>query len=111
MAAVTRARPLARCPCASAPRSRRRPRRWKQTARASALRASPLFNSAVACRRSEGLRSPSRVWRGPPRRAHTRRWGGGAGEEGGGGGGGGGGTGGGGRPRGGGGAGGGEGNP
>ena len=46
------------CCCASAPRSRRRPRRWKQTARASALRASPLFSSAVACRRSCGHLQP-----------------------------------------------------
>src|SRR3954466_7580815 len=61
MAAVTKARPLARCCWASAVRSRRRPSRWKHTARASALRLSPLFSSAVACRLSEGCSSQSRV--------------------------------------------------
>src|SRR3954453_23634967 len=35
--------------------------RWKHTARASALRLSPLFSSAVACRLSEGCSSQSRV--------------------------------------------------
>ena len=45
----------------SAVRSRSRPSRWKHTARASALRASPLFSSAVACRRSAGCSSQSRV--------------------------------------------------
>ena len=43
MAAVMRASPLARYCRAATARSRKRPRRWKQTARASALRASPLF--------------------------------------------------------------------
>jgi hypothetical protein len=38
---------LIRYCCASIARSRKRPRRWKQTARTRALRASPLFNSAV----------------------------------------------------------------
>src|ERR1700738_4412109 len=52
IAAVTRASPLARYCCASTARSRNRPRRWKQTARARALRASPLLSSTVACRRS-----------------------------------------------------------
>ena len=61
MAAVTRARPLARCCWAWAVRSCSRPRRWKHTARARALRDSPLFSSAVACRRSRGRSSQSRT--------------------------------------------------
>src|SRR3954463_7063466 len=51
---VTKAKPPARCCWAWAVRSRRRQSRWKHTARASALRLSPLFSSAVACRPSEG---------------------------------------------------------
>ena len=46
IAAVTRASPLARYCCASTARSRNRPRRWKQTARARAFRASPLLSYA-----------------------------------------------------------------
>lgn len=44
MAATTRLRPLARCCRLSKVRSRSRPRRWKHTARARALRDSPLFS-------------------------------------------------------------------
>jgi hypothetical protein len=36
---------LARCCCSSAVRSRKRPRRWKHTARESAFRLSPLFQT------------------------------------------------------------------
>ena len=58
MAATTRARPLARCFCASRLRSRMRPSRWKHTARCRAFLASPLLSSAEAWRRSAGSLQP-----------------------------------------------------
>src|SRR3954449_8256233 len=73
MAAVTRARPLARCCWAWAVRSCSRPRRWKHTARHSALRLSPLFSSAVACRRSWGRSSQLYVTWNLSRSAVARR--------------------------------------
>src|SRR3546814_4885050 len=54
IAAVTRLRAAARVCWFSKPRSRKRPSRWKATARTRLLRASPLFNSAVTVRRSAG---------------------------------------------------------
>src|SRR6218665_3132157 len=61
MAAVTRLRPLARYRCCSKLRSRISPRRLKNTARASALRASPLFSPACTRRRNSTLCSQSRM--------------------------------------------------
>ena len=54
IAAVTRLSAAARVCWFSKPRSRKRPSRWKATARARLLRASPLFSSAVTVRRRAG---------------------------------------------------------
>ncbi len=61
MAHVTRFRPLARYLCCSKLQPRISPSRWMTTTRASALRASPFFNSAWTRRRSSTLWSQSRM--------------------------------------------------